>query len=63
MEIKDLDGQRSLTIEVNAELPGSVFLSGPRGLCMELDRGVVLNMARRVILEFSAVEGESAPLL
>lgn len=62
MEIKELDGQRSLTIEVNPELPGSVFLScGSK--CMEFDRGVFLNAVRRMGIEFSSAEGESAPFL
>jgi len=54
MEIKDIDGQRSLKIEVTEDLPGSVFITGPRGLCMEFDRGVLLNAARRMDTEFTS---------
>ena len=53
MEIKDIDGQRSLTIEVSDDLPGSVFISGPRGMCMEVDKAIFMNAVRRMSTEFS----------
>lgn len=35
-KIVDRDGNRVLTIDANSEgCPGSVFITGPRGFCME----------------------------
>lgn len=46
VSIKDLDGQRSIEIEVTEQLPNSVFLS--RGdKCIEFDLAIFLHAVNR----------------
>jgi hypothetical protein len=47
LRVKELDGQRSLEIEVTDELPDSVFLFR-EGWCMEFDVSILLRAVDRV---------------
>lgn len=39
MQISDVDGLREIRIDgSNNKLPDSAFITGPRGLCVEVDR-------------------------
>jgi hypothetical protein len=39
MQIMDADGLREIKIDgTNKKLPNSTFITGPRGLCIEVDR-------------------------
>jgi hypothetical protein len=46
--VKDIDGQRSMTIEVTDELPGSLFAYTSNGACWEFDRAIVLRAFARM---------------
>ncbi|MFF2388889.1 hypothetical protein [Agromyces sp. NPDC058104] len=35
--IHDAEGARRFAVQTNAKLPESIFLSGPRGFCVEFD--------------------------
>lgn len=40
----DLDGARTLQIDARCDrLPGSVFITGPQGWCMEFDRATFVS--------------------
>lgn len=58
MQITDVDGERSIEIDAkSAASPDSVFLVGPRGLCLEFDRFTFLELVAR---EFgSEIHGEA----
>lgn len=58
--IIDIENARSFEIEGdNPGSPGSVFISGPRGWCMELDRATFLQA---VADEFGLVDPLEAAL-
>jgi len=52
--IADIDGARMLQIDAHSDrLPGSVFLSGPQGWCVEFDRA---TFVRAVLDELGIVD-------
>jgi len=60
-QISDLEGTRAISLEAtNAGLPGSVFLMGPEGWCMEFDRATFMEAVR---VEFGLVDPLEAMLL
>lgn len=47
-DVKDIYGQRSMTIEVTNELPGSLFIYVEGSFCYEMDRAIVLKAFARM---------------
>lgn len=49
VELKDIDGQRSVFIDFRDDMPGHLWLTGPNGLCMEFDVGIVVHRIRQIL--------------